>query len=129
VYIIKSLSWHYNDECTIPGDAQLHTAYARREDAERARRQLEREARRSPYSEAPLYELRISEAEVPAWLARFDVPVPPNDLEEGIANVWDEAWHAQVRERLGQERYDEFAQAFFNDEPYYYHVIETELEV
>jgi hypothetical protein len=128
VYLIKALHWRYNDECTIPFWADLQKAYARREDAERERRRLEREARKDPYSEAPANELQIDEEEVPRWLSRFGVPAPPNAPGQDLPNYHDEAWHASARQQLGEERYDEFAQAFFADEPYYYHVLQTELE-
>lgn len=119
VYVIKSLSWYYNDEVTIPGDARVVTAYARREDAERERLRLETEARRDPFAEASFGTTWDAER-INAWLARFGVSRPANDLW----NHW--TWRSDALQIVG-ERWEEFCEMF--DEPWFYHVIETELEV
>jgi hypothetical protein len=126
VYVIKSLSWHYNDECTIPATASLHLAYARREDADRECRRLEILSRCGEGVEMPL-QLAIDEEAALGLLQQLDVPSPPYCEWMGTLDWHHEGWHERMFQRLGPQGYEVLAQAFQAD-PYFYHVVETELE-
>jgi hypothetical protein len=122
VYIIKSLNWYYNDEVTIPADAKVVTAYARREDAEAARTLLESEA--LSRGGEPSFQTTWDDDRINEWLRRFDVPRPPEYRGKPIWTDW--RWQGESIERLGN-RWEEFCEMF--DVPWFYHVVETELEV
>jgi hypothetical protein len=126
VYVVKHLSWHYNDECTIPGSADLEKCFLSRDKAELYRRELELEARDVPEEDGPIeLHTRWPEERIRAWLAQFHLSEPPRDI--GGRYEWDEEWLIWAEGVLGREGYLRFGEMF--DRPYYYHVIETEMEV
>ena len=128
VYVIKELTWHYNDECTIPHSADVIKAYARRDEAERQRFIMELGANYRPEEDAFGRPPQPADGSSPeTYLQRFDVLLPP--VVDDDYRAWNSPeWHQQVLAQLGPERYDEFRQAF-SARTYYYHVVETELEV
>ena len=131
VYLIKALSWHYNDECTIPGSAGVHRAFARKQDAEKARLRLELACHNegSP-GEPPTSGINLDDEVLEARLREFGLPAPPmtDDEAEYPFYLWgDDAWHERAEEQLGTAEYLRFFDGITR--PYYYHVVETELEL
>jgi len=125
VYVVKHLSWHYNDECTIPGSADLEKCFLSRDKAELYRRELELQGPADPYEELAPLRTNWPEERIRAWLAQFHLSEPPRDVRGRYQ--WDEEWLIWVEGVLGREDYLRFCELF--DRPYYYHVIETEMEV
>jgi hypothetical protein len=132
VYLVKHLTWAYNDECTVPHSAQLERAFRDRENAEFYRRELELgifdrdEDFQDDYEERRGIATNWDEARVLSWLAKYNLATPERNFRGEL--MWQAEWLFAARTQLGREEFLRFCE-MFDREAYTYHIIETEIEL
>lgn len=132
VYLVKHLGWAYNDECTVPHCATFEKAFRNREKAEFYRRELELNLRGNDpldfeYEGPPRFETNWDDTRICAWLARFKLADPPLNPDSGRFD-WTTEWLTRAEAQLGYDEFLRFCE-LFDRASYYYHVIETEMEI
>lgn len=131
VFIVKSLSWAYNDECTVPHSAEFERAFRTRERAELYRRELELHLFDTPpqwYDEPRDLGTNWPAERVRAWVAQFGLPEPPVSDYDETRFEWTDEWLAAAQQQLGREAYVRFCE-LFDRGARNFHVVETELEL
>jgi hypothetical protein len=130
VYLVKYLSWRYNDECTVPYSATFEKAFRSRAKAELYRRELELQARGGDdpgYEGYEALNTNWTDSRIRDWLTQFKLTEPPRDPDSG-RRQWTPEWLTQAEAQLGRDEYLRFCE-LFDTGSYFYHIVETEMEL